>query len=279
MRRFIIGTNCEQLQIENANVIKMDINDLEVMFNQDCLNVLNEEQYKKQLSVKYLYGVEVEFDNYLTGYRKFLKDILTADPELIVIYDVSIKRYINQYELNYFADNKLLPSKLFNVEIESNQERTKYSTIGLESIGLKEIIFESSMYLNEEDFQFFKAVATNYVIGKQATININLSNINYRLQEIGDNIVFDYNRPPRINEFFIRDDMYLNNIRYDLIKFHWPLFLKLHDNCPHLGNFVVNKSKVYDIHNFEVGHIEEFAIVCDGITYNQDNLFYAYKYL
>ncbi|WOO89271.1 hypothetical protein R2F61_00785 [Mollicutes bacterium LVI A0078] len=279
MRRFIIATNKSDLQLTNCKVIEMDIADLAVMFNQDTLNVLNENEYKQLLTSTNLYGVEVEFDNYLTGYRKFLKEVNEFDSDIIAIYDVSIRRYINYHELSYFANNKLLPSKLFNIEIVTNDNRCTYTTIGLQSIGLKEFEFKSNMYLNEEDFQIFKGVVTNYIIGKAAKVNINSQNVNYSLIENDNMMSFNYVRPSRIYEFYVRDDMYLTKIRYDLIEYHWEVFKKLYKNNPELGNYVINKSPTYDLENFEVKHVEEFTIVTEDINYNQDNLFYAYKYL
>lgn len=279
MRRFIIATNKSDLQLEDCKIIKMDITDLAVMFNQDTLNVLSEKEYEQLLTSTNLYGVEVEFDNYLTGYRKFLKAISEFDADIIAIYDVSIRRYINHHELMYFANNKLLPSKLFNIEIVTNDNSCIYKTIGLESIGLKEFEFKTNLYLNEEDFQIFKGVVTNYVIGKAAKVNINSQNIDYSIIDTGDKMVFNYNRPKRIYEFYVRDDMYLTKIRYDLIEYHWNVFKKLYKDNPQLGNYVINKSPTYDLENFEVKHVEEFTIVTDEINYNQDNLFYAYKYL
>lgn len=279
MRRFIIASNKPNLAIDTAKVYLMNQSDLEIMFNRDCLNVLNQSEYDAQLELEYLYGVEIEFDNYLTGYRKFLKALIEFDQNLLVIYDVSIKRYINHHELAYFANNKLLPSKLFNIEITSDENQTVYTTIGLASIGLKEFKFMTNLYLNEEDFQIFKAVVTNYIIGKKAKININTSYIDYLIIDDGDFIKFSYIRPNRIYEFFIRDDLYLDKIRYQLIKYHWPVYLELQRNFPELGNYVINKSKVHDYENFDVHHVEEFTIICEGINYNQDNLFYGYKYL
>lgn len=279
MRRFIIATNKKELKLTGAKVIPMDIADLPVIFNQDCSNVLNEDQYERLLAVEYLYGVEVEFDNYLTGYRQILKQIYSFDQEIICLFDVSIKRYINNAELSYFANNKLLPSKLFNVEIETVGNSCTYTTLGLASIGLKEFKFETEMYLNEEDFQIFKAVVTNYIIGKSAGVYINLAKVNYQISEEADKMVFNYQRPRKIFEFYVRDDMYLNKIRYDLISYHWPVFLQLEAESPELGRYLVNKSEVRDLANFEPAHAEEFTIVCDQINYNQDNLFYAYKYL
>lgn len=279
MRRFIVATNKQNLVIDNARVIEMDIADLSVIFNSDCLNVMSEEQYNRLLDLEYMYGIEIEFDNYLTGYRRLLKEVYALDPELICIFDVSIKRYISNAELTYFASNKLLPSKLFNIEIETVGKRCRYSTIGLKSIGLKEFKFESNLYLNEEDFQIFKGVVTNFIIGKSAGVYINLTKVEYSIIESEEYLVFDYNRPPKIFEFYIRDDIYLTNIHYDLIKYHWPTFLRLNETCGQLGRYLVNKSPVHDLANFEVAHVEEFTIVCDGINYNQDNLFYAYKYL
>ncbi len=279
MRRFIIATNKSKLQLSDCKVIEMDIADLAVMFNQDTLNVLNEEEYKRLLTSTNLYGVEVEFDNYLTGYRKFLKEVNEFDTDIIAIYDVSIRRYINHHELKYFANNKLLPSKFFNIEIVTKDNKCQYTTIGLESIGLKEFEFNSDIYLNEEDFQIFKGVVTNYVIGKVAKVNINSQNINYSIIENEDKMVFNYVRPSRIYEFYIRDDMYLTKIRYDLIEYHWNAFKTLYKDSPELGNYVINKSPTYDLENFEVKHVEEFTIVTEDINYNQDNLFYAYKYL
>lgn len=279
MRRFIIATNNQNLQLENANCIEMDIGDLPVIFNQDCLNVLNEGEYNTLLTAKYMYGIEIEFDNYLKGFRSLLNQILCFDPELICIFDVSIKRYINHHELKYFSSNKLLPSKLFNIEIESDENGCTYTTIGLSSIGLKEFRFESDIYLNEEDFQIFKAVVTNYTIGKLVAVYINGTQINYRISDEETNVKFSYKRPSRVYEFYVRDDIYLTQIRYDLIKYNWPIYLQLRSSMPNLGNYVINKAKVNDIDNFELGHVEEFTIICDGINYNQDNLFYAYKYL
>lgn len=279
MRRFIIATDNQNLKIEGANIIGMEIADLPAIFNQDCLNVLSENQYEQLLETKYMYGVEIEFENYLTGYRKFLETIKAFDSQIICLFDVSIKRYINNSELTYFASNKLLPSKLFNVEIKASEAGCEYITIGLASIGLKEFVFKSDMYLNEEDFQIFKAVVTNYIIGKLAAVYINGMKINYGINEEQDNFIFTYNRPAKIFEFYIRDDSYLNAIRYNLIKYNWPAYLQLRQTKPDLGEYIVNKAKVNDIANFEVGHVEEFTIVCEGINYNQDNLFYAYKYL
>ncbi len=279
MRRFIIATNKPDLIIPGTNVIEMKIEDLAVMFNQDCLNVLNEKEYNQLLQAKYMFGLEVEFADYLTGYGELLANLLKFDQDLIVVYDVSIKRYINHHELNYFAANQLLPSKLFNVEIESDENGTTYTTLGLASIGLKEFEFNTDLYLNEEDFQIFKAVVTNHVIGKQAKVNINVQNVQYSLVEHADKFVFDYERPSRIYEFYVRDDMSLDKIRYQLIKFHWDKLQELKRKRPDLGNYLINKGMVYDFENFEVVHVEEFTIVCEGINYNQDNLFYAYKYL
>lgn len=279
MRRFIIATNVANLELTDAKVIAMDIEDLNVIFNQDCLNVLNEEQYSQLLTSQYMYGVEIEFDNYLTGYRKLLNELQQFDEQIICIFDVSIKRYINNSELSYFAHNKLLPSKLFNLEIDAKGDSCSYQTIGLESIGIKEFRYGSNLYLNEEDFQIFKAVVTNYIIGKVCDVYVNGIKVNYSLSEGQKFIDFSYKRPQRIFEFYIREDNYLNNIRYDLIKHNWSVYLQLRKIMPELGEYVVNKAKVNDIDNFEVGHVEEFTIVCDGINYNQDNLFYAYKYL
>ncbi len=278
MRRFIIATNKKLEGIEGTKLIEMNIADLPAIFNEDCLNVMNEERYNQLLMVKYMYGLEVEFENYLTGYRKILNQLYTFDSEMICIFDVSIKRFINNPELTYFAQNKLLPSKLFNVEIETVGNKCTYTTIGLSSIGLKEFRFESGLYLNEEDFQIFKAVVCNYIIGKHAGVYINSEKIYYTISETDQVMEFKYNRPSRIYEFFVRDDMYLVKIRYDLIKHNWEPFLDLYRSKPELGEFLINKSKVYDIFNFEVGHAEELTIVTPGINYNQDNLFYAYKY-
>lgn len=279
MRRFIIATNKKIEALNGAKVIEMEIGDLPLIFNQDCLNVVNERQYQQLLKSSYMYGIEVKFDNYLTGYRKLLNQLYTNDNQLICIFDVSIKRFINNSELSYFANNKLLPSKLFNIEIETVGNKCTYTTIGLESIGLKEFKFESNLYLNEEDFQIFKAVVTNYLIGKHASVYINANKIKYNLIDGQVFMEFSYNRPSRIYEFFVRDDMYLVKIRYDLIKHNWQPFLELYRSKPELGEYLINKSKVYDIFNFEVGHAEELTIVTSEINYNQDNLFYAYKYL
>lgn len=279
MRRFIIATNKSQLQIDNVNVIPMEISDLPIIFNQNCLNVLNESQYQQLLAAEYLYGIEVEFDNYLTGYRKILKAIYEFDQNIICIFDASIKRYINNYELEYFSYHKLLPSKLFNIEIETSGNSCTYRTIGLTSIGLKEFKFKGSIYLNEEDFQIFKAVVTNYTIGKLPAVHINLKKVNYSIVDDGEYLVFSYERTGRIYEFYVRDDMYLTNIRYDLIAYNWHMFLKLEQEHNQLGRFLVNKSPVHDLENFEVGHVEEFTIVCDDINYNQENIFYGAKYL
>ncbi len=279
MRRFIIVTNKEGLELPEAKVIQMEKTDIKVMFNDDCLNVLNEREQEQVLNSNFMYGVEIEFSNYLIGYRQLLNNIFSFDQNIVGLYDVSIKRYINNHELRYFANNKLLPSKLFNIEIESEGNSCKYRTLGLKSIGLKEFSFETDRYLNEEDFQIFKAVVTNFVIGKNAKVNINSQYINYRVDETEGEFKFSYNRPPKIHEFFIRDDIYLDQIRYNLIAHHWSKFLQLSSEMPKLGNYLVNKAKINDLANFELGHVEEFTIVCDDINYNQDNLFYAYKYL
>lgn len=279
MRRFIIATNEKIEQLDNVKVIAMNIEDLQAIFNQDVLNVLNQKQYDELKKSKYMYGLEVEFENYLTGYRSLLHSLYQLMPNLICIFDVSIKRYINNAEFKYFANNKLLPSKLFNIEIESSGNSCVYTTIGLASIGLKEFRFSSELYLNEEDFQIFKGVVTNYIIGKVATVNINLSKVDYSIIDSGQYLEFKYQRPKRIYEFYIRDDQYLNKIRYDLIKYNWDVFLRLEAKQPQLGNYVVNKSPVRALNDFDVAHVEEFTIVCEDINYNQDNLFYAYKYL
>ncbi|WOO87512.1 hypothetical protein RZE82_00805 [Mollicutes bacterium LVI A0039] len=279
MRRFIIATNNSDWEIPNAKIIEMDIAEIAIIFNQDTLNVLSQGDYQRLLESEYMYGIEIEFDNYLTGYRQLLKHLLTTDPELGCVYDVSIKRYINHHELTYFANNKLLPSKLFNIEIVSDQSGTLYQTIGLASIGHKEFQYKSNLYLNEEDFQIFKAIVTNFVIGKKAKVNINANYIDYQLIEADNFVEFRYARPSRIFEFFIQEDLYLNQIRYALIKHHWANFLELKAKMPKLGNYLVNKATVHDLGNFEVAHVEEFTIVCEEINYNQDNLFYAYKYL
>ncbi len=279
MRRFIIATNRKIEQLDNVKLIAMNIEDLELIFNHDVLNVLNQEEYDQLKNSKYMYGLEIEFDNYLTGYRKLLNELYHMVPGLICIFDVSIKRYINNSEFKYFANNKLLPSKLFNIEIESHGNSCVYTTIGLQSIGLKDFQFKSELYLNEEDFQIFKGVVTNYIIGKVATVNINLNKINYSIVDGEQYLEFNYNRPKRIYEFYIRDDQYLTKIRYDLIRHNWDVFLRLQAKLPELGNYVVNKSPVHAINDFDVAHVEEFTIVCEGINYNQDNLFYAYKYL
>lgn len=279
MRRFIIATNKPNLELNDAKVIEMDIKDLPAIFNEDCNNVLNEEQYEELLKSDYMYGIEVEFTNYLTGYRNILNQLYNFDSSMICLFDVSIKRYINNAEFNYFANNKLLPSKLFNVEIESGENKCHYKTIGLESIGLKEFEFTTNLYLNEEDFQIFKAVVTNYIIGKLAKVYINGTQIDYGITEGEETFVFSYVRPKKIFEFFIRDEKYLDDIRYNLISYHWDSYLKLNKLLPDLGQYYVNKAKIYDLENFESAHAEEFVIVCDGINYNQDNLFYAYKYL
>lgn len=277
MRRFVIVTNKQDFILDQYKLIEMNIEDLEVVFNDDVLNVMTEEKYEEVKSSKYMYGVEVDMKNYLKDFRNFLSAVVTADSEIECIFDASIKRYINKHELNYFANNKLLPSKLFNIEI--NQESgCEYKTIGLESIGLKEFIFKTNMYLNEEDFQIFKTVVTNFVIGKRAKVNINGSYIDYAIGEDGDGYRFNYIRPKKIFDFYFRNDKYLDDIRYDLIKYHWPRFCELYRTHKDMGQFIVNKAKIHAIEEFDVLHVEEFVIVCDGINYNQDNLFYADRY-
>ncbi len=277
MRRFIILTN-EQLDLANYKVIAMKNEDIGVMFTNDVLNVLNENEQKQLLAQKNMYGIEVNMDNYLKAYRQFLKDISLACPDLICIFDASIKRYINRYEIDYFANNKLLPSKLFNIEIKQD-ETCMYETIGLESIGLKEFEFKANMYLNEEDFQIFKTVVTNFVIGKHARVYINGKQHSYEINETENKYLFNYQRPSKIYDFYFRDDQYLNDIRYNLIAHHWPTYTNFLKTKPQIGQYLINKAKINDIDSLDVKHVEEFVIVSEGINYNQDNLFYAYKYL
>ncbi len=277
MRRFIIVTNKPDLNVD-GKVIEMDINDISLIFNEDTLNVLTKDEYYKLLNSKYMIGIEVDCANYLKAYRKILKQILEHDEHIICIFDASIKRYINHHELAYFAHNKLLPSKLFNIEINSSYDGCNYKTIGLASIGLKEITFNSALPLNEEDFQIFKAVVTNFIIGKQASVYINNNKVDYILHNQTP-IEFKYHRPNKIYDFYIRNDKYLDTIRYELINHNWHAFKQLANTNPNLGQFIINKAKINDIENFLVEHVEEFTIVCEEINYNQDNLFYAKKYL
>ncbi len=279
MRRFILATNVQQLHIDGIKLIKMNIEDLKTIFNEDCLNVLTENEYNLLLQSEFLYGFEVELDSYLKKYRKVLNNIIKSDKDIICLFDATIKRYLNRHEVVYFANNKLYPSKLFNIEIEAQSNGTTYKTIGLNSIGLKEMSAYKQTYLNEEDFQSFKAIVTNFIVGQSCQIFINGNKQNFTLVEKEDMVSIVYNSPQKIFDFYIKDCEYINNIKYDLIAYHWPFFKKLHQQLPSLGAFVINRSKVNDIDNFDVHHVEEFAIVCDNINYNQENLFYARKFL
>ncbi len=276
MRQFIIATN---KAIELDGLIAMDTKDLPIIFNQDTLNVLSEEDYKKLLDSKYMFGIQIDMSNYLKDFRNFLSKLISVDSEILCIFDASIKRYINKYELNYFANNKLLPSKLFNIEINASEDSCEYQTIGLKAIGLKEFYMKKNKYLNEEDFQTFKAIVTHFIIGKQARIYVNGQKIAFNIEDKDDAYHVTYRMDSKIYDYFRRDDDYLNRIRYELIKHNFEYFKQMHNENLLVGEYLINKAVVNDIANFELGHVEEFVILTDEINYDQDNLFYARRFI
>lgn len=278
MRRFIISSNNENVVFSKGNTMVMNVDDLPIIFGEDVLNVVNHQQYNQLLDHKYMYGLEIELSDYLTDYSQVLAMILEEIKDYIVVFDVSTKRYINHWEVEYFSANLLLPSKLFNIEI-AQDNRCHYQTIGMSSLGLKEMEYYSDKQLNEEEYQLFRAIVSYELLNLQCKAYVNNTLISYQINDNQRTKTIQFILPEKIYDFYIRDCNLLNNIRYQLISYHWQQFLQLKQSYPHLGKFRINKAQVNDIHNFHLAHVEEFTIICEDINYNQDNLFYAYKYL
>lgn len=278
MRKFIFSTNREITNIDSGQLIPINIDDLPIIFNEDTLNVISEKQYQKLLSNKYLYGIQIELNDSCQSYSDLLKAINDSVTDYIVVFDATIKRYINEFEVAYFADNRLLPSKLFNIEIVQNNG-CEYKTVGLTTVGQKEVIYKSAKSLNNDEFLIFKTIVSYMIINREPRIYVNSQKLEYRLSEDDLFINLEFCTANIIYDLYVRDIDELNNIRYDLIAYHWSHFSKLAKLMPTLGNFLINKAKVNDIDNFELAHIEELTIVTDEINYSQENLFYAMKYL
>lgn len=265
-----------------AEITKIDATDnFEVLFTDDVLNVINQETYLKCKNYQYIYGFKVKMNSYLKAYRATLNFIYTNFKDLEVIFDASIKRYINKYEIAYFANNKLFPQKLYNIEIEQTTDKCIYQTIGLRSIGLPEIKYESPESLCEFDFKLITTVVNGYLVGSIPKVMINNQSLGYALNAENNflQLTAQINGNRRLFEYYFRESEYILKIKEELVRENYQHFQHFHKQSILEGEYSINNQKVSDIQNFHIAHVDNFQLRTADIEYREDNFFYALKEL
>lgn len=275
MRIFYFKSNIDfELAIEGCKFSKStNVEDMEILFTKDMINVVSEQNYEEVSSQRYMYAIGIGTDaSIFKNISKVFSAILLNYSDVLVVYDASSMRYINIEELKYYSNKIMHLSKLFTIEIVSREFFCEYKTRGLSSLGLEEFKVTTPFTYDEKVYMKFKQFVINYIIKRETGLVIIREECN----------VVDYEEMMNL-DIAIENLLYAQNIKHLIDNFE--LFKSLYGKID--GKFYLNDELIESKEQIDFTinlqdykqKVAGYKIVTEDMIYDPVNIFYASKFL